>query len=103
LGLEKGDLAHSDLGWVASLERKLEGNLNVALPELSGNSDLNLSEQCVIAETFDREVQLSTPSVKAGAQLVSHPTAPDEQTGGVLHMGTRLAIYNGKTALYREA
>jgi hypothetical protein len=102
LGLEKGDLAHSDLGWVASLERKLEGNLNVALPELSGNSDLNLSEQCVIAETFDREVQLSIPSVTAGGQW-SHPTAPGEQIGGVLHMGTRLAIYNGKTALYREA
>jgi hypothetical protein len=47
--------------------RRPARNSNVALPELSGNSDLNLSEHCVIAETFDREVQLSTPSVKAGA------------------------------------
>jgi hypothetical protein len=44
--------------------------------EFSGNSDLNLFEQCVVAESFDREVDLSTPSVEAEAQLVSQPPAP---------------------------
>ena len=57
MGLEKGYLAH----------------LNHEIVGLSDNSDLNLFEQCVVAESFNREVHLSTPTVEAGAQLVSQP------------------------------
>jgi hypothetical protein len=103
LRLEKRDLTHSDFRWAASPERKFYGNLNDAVAELSDNSDLNLSNQWVVAKSFDREIHLSAPLSKAGAQLVSQPTAPGEQYWRSTAHGHAIANLQYIIGFHREA